>query len=130
MCLHFFHTKTELLEERLVVDLACRLPYYGKHPTFSSLMEIVKRKKDCKCLNVAVKLLADEKSEGGSKSIGGCKNNGYLWVKVKKTSAQFKSNCRDDGVRFRNGRSKPSKGSERPLLPWNRNTFSATPPHG
>ena len=108
-CYVFAHSykKPAVLEGRLVVDLAHRLPSYAKQrymdylkdrfgstnePTFASLMAFVEREEECKSSDFAVQLMADEKSEraGAKSSVGnGSRSSSYPSMKVKKTSAQF-----------------------------------------
>ena len=105
-CYVFAHSykKPAVLEGRLVVDLARRLPSYAKQryldylkdrfgstnePTFASLMAFVEREEECKSSDFAVQLMADEKSEraGAKSSVGnGSKSSSYPSMKVKKTS--------------------------------------------
>ena len=120
-CYVFAHSykKPEVLEGRLVIDLARRLPSYAKQrfldyledrfgstnePSFASLMAFVEREEKCKSSDFAVQLMVEEKSERGVKS-GSSKSNGYPSMKVKKTAAQFEGN---DGQMCR--------GSEQPAI--------------
>ena len=116
------YKKPELLEGRLVVDLARRLPNFAQQrfldlsdrcgstcdPTFGNLMEFVKREEDSKSSDFSVQLMTDEKSERVTKCSD--KSSVFLAVKIKKTSAQIEnSNCRT-GVGKLNGGSFPVKG--------------------
>ena len=117
------YKKPELLEGRLVVDLARRLPNFAKQrfldylsdrcgstcdPTFGNLMEFVKREENSKSSDFSVQLMTDEKSESVTKYRD--KSSVFPAVKVKKTSAQIEnSNCRTGVGKF-NGGSFPVKG--------------------
>ena len=89
--------KPELVERRSVVDLARRVPSNAKEkwlnylndrfgsakdPTFVSLMGFVEREEDIRFIDFTDQLMADEKSELGSKSDGGGQSSGKskkLW---------------------------------------------------
>ena len=136
-CYVFAHSykKHEVLEGRLVVDLARRLPSYAKQryldylkdrfgstnePTFASLMAFVEREEECKSSDFAVQLMADEKSEraGAKSSVGnGSKSSGYPSMKVKKTSAQFDGNVNPS-----------SRASQQPVFGNKTNAPSVVPP--
>ena len=123
-CFVYAHSykKPELLEGRLVVDLACRLPNSAKQrflnylsdrcgstgdPTFGNLMEFVKCEEDSKSSDFSVQLMTDKKYERVTKYSN--KSSLFPAVKVKKTSAQIEnSNCRT-GVGKLNGGSFPVK---------------------
>ena len=79
-CFVYAHSykKPELLEGRLVVDLARRLPNFAKQrfldylndrcgstcdPTFGNLIEFIKREEDSKSSDFSMQLMTDEKSE-------------------------------------------------------------------
>ena len=110
-CFVFAHSyrKPELLEGRLVVDLARRLPTYAKQryldflsdqfgktsdPTFDSLMKFVIREEDSKSSDFGVHLMAEERSERASRS--SVKNSNCPSVRVKKTSAHIERGGRFD----------------------------------
>ena len=136
-CYVFAHSykKPDVLEGRLVVDLARRLPSYAKQryldylkdrfgstnePTFGSLMAFVEHEEECKSSDFAVQLMADEKSErAGTKSNAGNdgKSSGYFSMKVKKTSAQFGDNYNSS-----------FKASEQPVLDNRNNVLAVVPP--
>ena len=98
-CFVYAHSykKPELLEGRLVVDLARRLPNFAKprfldylsdrcgstcDPAFGNLMEFVKREEDSKSSDFSVQLMTDEKSERVTKYRD--KSSVFPVVKVKK----------------------------------------------
>ena len=135
-CFVYAHSykKHELLEGRLVVDLARRLTNFAKQrfldylsdgcgntcdPGFGNLMEFFKSKEDSKSSDFSVQLMTDEKSERVTKYSD--KSSVFPAVKVKKTSAQIQnSNCRT-GVGKLNGGSFPVKGV---CVPDNKNNDS------
>ena len=124
-CFVYAHSykKPELLEGRLVVDLARRLPNFAKQrfldylndrcgstcdPTFGNLMEFVKREEDSKSSDFSVQLMTDEKSERVTKFSD--KSSVFPAVKVKKTSAQIENSNYRTGVGKLNRGSFPVKG--------------------
>ena len=104
-CFVYAHSykKPELLEGRLVVDLARRLPNFAKprfldylsdrcgstcDPMFGNLMEFVKREEDSKSSAFSVQLMTDEKSERVTKYRD--KSSVFPVVKVKKRRLKLK----------------------------------------
>ena len=80
-------------------------------PTFSDLLEFVKREEDSKLSDFNVQLMTDAKSEPVAKYLYSDKSSVFPTVKVKKTSAQIEnSNCRTGVGKLTNGGLCPVKG--------------------